>query len=354
MLANEDFDSESDTAVLLPRERPYLTTQRGLGLTVALLGATVVLAIVGSTGNVPPVPPLYELPSNAQFSTLNEDPCSEMPFMRIIGIKSNNLGNQGPDEDVPEGLIYQAEAHNSGIEGNVEIHLHAVSESYFAQSTPEADQNLTNFTAAANYQAEWAAQNGIKGHFATINVRPGTNLTAVLRGFDPATKKHIHFPKFALSFFDLDTGKGGQSSVEFLKIKGFRDVFLSNSTEIEVHKEADGSTRFIGTREGDGNDNPEDPLQLTVEQKNRAVSFVFEDAKEVVFEVGASAGTTARVFQFVVRPILKCAYTVVNNTLLSADDPSSPVKPHRGDAPQYRPASLLTFAIGLLATRHWS
>mmetsp|Transcript_25429 Transcript_25429/g.72886 ORF Transcript_25429/g.72886 Transcript_25429/m.72886 type:complete len:366 (-) Transcript_25429:188-1285(-) len=354
ILLGEDLDVEEPAIPVRATARPR--AWRIMVVTLGLLAATAMLALgtgtsptsLLGTGTSPAG--LARMAARPQLTLLDEekeDPCNSMPLLRIMRIKSNNLGGMGPDTDQPEGIVYGAESHHAGLNGSeVEIHLNAVSESYFAHSEEEG-ANIS-----ADYQPEWPKVNGITGHFGTVNVHPGTNVTIRLRGYDPVAGQVIALPKWALTFFDLDTGKHGTHSVEFLKINNFKSYFLSNETELEVRKEMDGSTKFTGTVEGNGDDNPENPLELTMLQKNRAVSFVFEDTNEVVFELGSSPGEAARVFQFVVRPVLRCAHTKLpNGTLIAADSDESPIKLVRSGCETARPAMLL-LGLGMLLAQH--
>merc|ERR1712039_607266 len=67
---------------------------------------------------------------------------------------------------------------------------------------------------------------------------------------------------------------------------------------------------FTATKEGTGDDNPSDPLDLTEVQENKAVTVTFADKADINFEVGATAGRRPRVFSFIFRPSLLCAQKV--------------------------------------------
>jgi len=323
---------------------------RAAAVAAALLAATVVLSV--SVGRGPSPATLAHVAASPSLTVLDEmpeDPCSFLPFLRITGVKSNNLGRKGPDTAAEEGIIYTAEAHHTGLNAtDVEIHMHAVSESYFGHSEEEET------TVSAHYTPEWPKVNGVTGRFGTINVHPGTNVTIKIHGFDHAANASVSFPRWAITFFDLDTGKGGNHSVEFVKMNHFKDYYVTNETELEITPEPDGSTKFTATVEGTGDDNPTNPVELTVQQKNRAVSFEIEDADEVVLEVGATDGSAARVFQFVVKPILRCAYTkLADGTLLAANDTDSPVVPVRGGGAHVRPGAALALGLLVLAAWRW-
>merc|ERR1712194_821926 len=84
--------------------------------------------------------------------------------------------------------------------------------------------------------------------------------------------------------------------------------------------------QFTASTEGTGADNPSDPTELTIQQKDRAVTVEFADAKVIEFEIGASAGMTGRVFSFVFRPSLLCAKTkMTDGSLMPATGADAPI-----------------------------
>jgi len=313
----EEGTSSSDEIDHLRGQQPSALRRgvwRAAPLTFALVVATAVLTY--ATGHTRErLGSMAARPSEAtELFNFDEDPCNLLPYLRINKILRNNLGGKGPDKDVPEGIVYGAKAHRTGMnQTDVEVHLNVVSESYFGHGVAEgANVSELSGQMAELYSPEWPKVNGITGHFGTINIHPGTNVTLMLRGYDPVEKRYIHLPAWAMTFFDIDCGKDGNRSIEFLKMNNYKSYFVTNETELKITERED-FTAFEGTVEGTGVDNPDNPLNLTVLQKNRAVSFEFEDTDHVIFELGASPGKAARVFQFVVRPIMRCANTIVKS-----------------------------------------
>merc|ERR1719221_288115 len=74
-----------------------------------------------------------------------------------------------------------------------------------------------------------------------------------------------------------------------------------------------GQYKFAASTFGDGADNPKDPSQLNQQQKNRAVTLLFNDVSEVDVTLAASPNNevSPRFFTFVMRPSLLCALTVL-------------------------------------------
>merc|ERR1712039_688125 len=214
-----------------------------------------------------------------------------------------------------------------GLTGDdLQVHLHAVNEYHTHNKKEGTDVD-------PEYKPAWPKENGIQGRFATVNIKPGTNVSLHLHAYDTKTKKDVEMKQFGLSFFDLDTGVDNNHSVEYIHIGGFDHYFLTNESEVNVKKLEDGTYIFMATKEGNGDDNPKNPNEMNVLQKNRAVSFQFSNTKDVKFEVGASPGKTARVFEFALRPALRCSKTKMEDgTLLAPDSPKSPVTILKGSA----------------------
>mmetsp|Transcript_49087 Transcript_49087/g.110419 ORF Transcript_49087/g.110419 Transcript_49087/m.110419 type:complete len:358 (-) Transcript_49087:191-1264(-) len=265
--------------------------------------------------------------------------CEDLPFVRLMDVVSSNLGGAGPDTDKEEGIIYQVKAYRLGLDSadDVQLHLHANSEFSGHDKTEGSD-------IEPDYKPAWPKKNGISGHFGSINIKPGTNVTCRVHLYNTTSKEDMMVPTIAMTFYDLDTGRDATHSVEYLTIGGFKNYFLTNKSELNVTTNEDDTTTFRATKEGNGDDNPDDPITLTVLQKNRVVSFEFENTDEVKFQVGASPGRTARVFNFVVRPALRCAWTKMEDgNLIASNSAEQPISILKGGAAGVGPA-VATFA----------
>lgn len=284
-----------------------------------------------------------------------DDVCEHLPFVRLMKIKSSNLGNFGPDKKAEEGIIYTANAYHmfgekgSMIESDLEVHVHALTVYGIKQAHGQKEgeefeaRPLKEGEEDPDYSVAWPKENGINGHFGSINLRPGTNVTVLMHLYNTSSKEDIRMPSFALTFFDLDTGRDNVNSVEFVKTGGFTNYYLTNTTQIKVSQTADDidpkkfnvskdiieeplpQYTFTASKEGNGDDNPTNPLQETIEQKNKMVSFHYSDVDKVIFQIGASEGQTVRVFDFAFRPALRCAWTInADGTLQPFDSASEP------------------------------
>jgi len=110
------------------------------------------------------------------------------------------------------------------------------------------------------------------------------------------------------TFFDFDMAPNGET-IEYVKAWGFHTVTLTEHSELTMTSNNDGSTTFTAGKEGNDDDGPEDPLMLTIQQKNRAVTLEWANVTEFELELGCSTGWHPRFFTFVARPSLWCALT---------------------------------------------
>jgi len=298
-----------------------------LVLVLVLLGLCSRITIVdGASGSLPPL--------------ASSDECDHLRFLQIESLKSSNLGGQGPDKDQPEGLVYAAKACQAGLCAldDVEVHVHAMSGWEFMYSEREGTE--------LSRDAESGPRSGGSA-LGRVNVKPGTSATLQIHGHDPATNEEVLLPKVALTFFDLDAGEDGRSGVEYVKVERYKAYLLTNETEVQVSQD---STTFSASREGDSEDDPEDSLQLTVPQKNRMVSFEFEDQREITVQLGASPGSAPRAFAFELGPALRCASTLLEDgTVMPANSTDPPVKIIRAGE-HTQPAALAVLALALLAS----
>uniref|UniRef100_A0A7S4W516 PDZ domain-containing protein n=1 Tax=Alexandrium monilatum TaxID=311494 RepID=A0A7S4W516_9DINO len=222
--------------------------------------------------------------------------CREFPFLKFFEndpVVHNNLANKGPQYNTREGMVYRTTALGQGagkeFAKEVDMHIHA--------------------TGGDTYRPFSSRRNGMQGLYGSINLNSGSYLDARITFYEAATKKQITIPELAFTFFDLDTGSKGTSK-EYVTLKGFKEYKLTKETEVKVSELGNGHTKFEASTFGTGDDNPTDPLALTQQQKNRAITVLYDNAREVEFRIGAGAGSGPRFFTFVSRPSLFCAVTL--------------------------------------------
>uniref|UniRef100_A0A7S1R466 Uncharacterized protein n=1 Tax=Alexandrium catenella TaxID=2925 RepID=A0A7S1R466_ALECA len=221
--------------------------------------------------------------------------CPDLDGLYIEKVLHSNLGGQGPQPG-EQSLIFAS----NRTEGGVTVKRLAF-----------------RVTALSPYSPGWAQMNGLShglvGKYGQVTLKPATNVTLRIQTFDLDTKEPIHMPSAAFTFFDLDEYKGHQAS-EYVTVRNFESFELTPSTEVRMSKNADGSTTFQASTEGTYDDNPVDPLLLTEQQKNRAVTVRFGNVSEIEVILGATPVPTNpgtwRCFTFVAHPVLKCAKTL--------------------------------------------
>lgn len=311
--------SQVDLLGLRETAQPFATRRRTIVAVAGLLAMFVAVSVWQSPGSF--------TKSNVELFTeldlvvgaTNENGCAALPFVHLGNIVSSNLGKKGPDKDAEEGIIYNASLHNSGVNiSDFQIHLHS-----------ETEFNGTHYDN--EYVPEWTKGdfiNGKHGMFASVNIRQGTSVKLQLHAHDLGTHQDSVIPVGYITFFDLDAGKQGNHSVEYVKVVDTNGMhyFLTNETQINATQDGNVVT-FRATKEGTGDDNPTDPTSLTIEQKNKAVTIKMEQFTSFDFEIGASPGFTGRVFEFVLRPSLLCAKTKLENgTEVDAKGSGAPIE----------------------------
>mmetsp|Transcript_91653 Transcript_91653/g.285664 ORF Transcript_91653/g.285664 Transcript_91653/m.285664 type:complete len:1020 (-) Transcript_91653:377-3436(-) len=220
--------------------------------------------------------------------------CEVYPYFQFQvpnAVMHNNLGNKGPAYRTGEGIQYLATALGQG-----------------AGPLLHKDVWITVNATNSDFQPAYPKVIGMQGKYASVNIKPGTHLDYTLHFYDGTTGQRLTLKNYSLTLFDLDTGHAGASR-EYVELHGFAGYHLTKNTEVKVSKRG-SRTRFSASTEGTGADNPTDPMFLTAQQKNRAVTALYENVDEVSVRVGAGPGATARFFTMVSRPSLLCALTV--------------------------------------------
>jgi len=272
----------------------------------------------------------------------HEHSCEQLQLVHLDSVVSSNLGKKGPDTEAEEGIIYNASLRHPLLNHTrFQIHIHSVLQ--WSNSTQYDDQ----------YSPQWTKGdfvNGKHGKFFHINVKPNSSVKLRVHAHQLGSVDDLQVPVAHMTFFDLDTGRNNNHSIEQVKICDIQRYYLSNATEINTTLESDGGhecTVFTATVEGTGDDNPKDPDALTVQQKNKAVTVELRHANAINFEVGASPGETGRVFSFVLRPSLLCADTkLANGSLVPAEGRGAPIEIVKGGCEDGCEESVVKMAHG--------
>lgn len=187
----------------------------------------------------------------------------------------NNVGGKGPDS----GDEFLRLLNVGTVEGKVfDLLISSTSDKY---TTPEG----------------YAQYNGVYGYFGYLTMSTGSEFNIKFRFVEANTTTPITLPKFYFTFFDLDTGdvtNNKSGAAEEATATGYEKYFVGPDTELSVQKNDQGVDSFRATKYGTGADNPKDPLALTKQQQNRAVTFQFLEKSEFeatyVVSPGASVG----------------------------------------------------------------
>jgi len=257
---------------------------------IAISGTALVAVVRGSTMNIilAETGRIAAISQKFDLSPADEDPCDGHPQIKLSKPLHSNLGNKGPDTG-DEGIVFPAVNMHPGHE-NQEV-LVVV--------------NATNDNVDSHH-------NGIWGKYAGISANGGTKVNAIFRILDKTTRDPVEIRELDITFFDLDQHGEGQE-VEYIKIKKPDQYFLTQNPLVIASEGDDGYITFKATKNGNSDDNPQDPLFLTVEQKNKAVTIRYHDVDKFEVELGSEgyvgAGRPYRGFIFVFRPSLLCSKT---------------------------------------------
>jgi len=186
----------------------------------------------------------------------------------------SNLGNQGPQFDEPEGVLY----HRIAAVGDqvIDMEINAL--------TPYSCLNCT--------------KNGKNGMFGQVNMMAGLAPQSASRFNRPPFSGETEF-RFSLykagttepytaewlywSVFDLDNAKPDKQWKpkwqESFTVSDFSTYMTSEDTEIVTEKLDTSLYRFNSTKKGTGKDNPEDPLDLHPVALRRAISLVYRNTQ---------------------------------------------------------------------------
>jgi hypothetical protein len=249
--------------------------------------------------------------ANAKAATIlsdNEDPGRDFTHLSTRRLIRNNLGNQGPVRSSEEGMVFQGTNIDPGHEDqDVDLHINALSDFRPAWRNP----NDLGFSGNGH-------------HFMRVNLRAGEEVRLRLSAMRPGTNDSMTLRRATFTFFDLDTHPSGHN-VEYVKAAGSTGTITYEGTELVESDEADEKT-FTASRPGNGGDNPTDPLDLTEQQLQRAVTFIFEPFMEATITLGSSGGQFhGRKFDFVGRPSLQCATGVEPTRVVLVEDPPAEV-----------------------------
>jgi len=195
-------------------------------------------------------------------------------------VLNNNLGGKGPGNGVQDILYAGVTKDDSGREINVRV------------------------TANSPYTPQNVAKNGIRGHYGQVNVKQGTSVDLTFSFETVNGESFLMKHPFFFSIFDADENQNNATR-EITETSGFLEYKTTDNTEVEVMTSA-GKTRFSSTTFGTIQDNPKNPLALTLQQKARSVTFKFPAAQSFDMTFTAAKGFSGRNFMFTGPSLLVC------------------------------------------------
>lgn len=181
----------------------------------------------------------------------------------LATVAYSNLGGLGPDFDAPRALRF----NNIAAIANDQM----------------IDLTVVNTTS---YDPANTANNGLNGEFAQVNIRGGSTTRFRFQFLKHGTDDPVHMDWTMLSMFDLDEAKPKKNKKtgqirpqyrETLEVKGFATHFITEHSEVQLTQLGAKWYQYTSSTKGSGKDNPTDPMALTEQQKNRAVTFMFHD-----------------------------------------------------------------------------
>lgn len=268
--------------------RTWIQSHRKLVIMVGMVVATMAIVAAVSNGKIDAT---RAVTGHMDAITLLEagDPCANFPRIRLGEPTHNNLAGKGPD-DGAEGIVYPATDLTPG----------------------QPPRDLILVVNAMNSDATTDPRvNGMKGKYGIVSSKGGTKLDCVFSFFDAKTQAPVVLREIDISFFDLDTHTSGHAAeyVKLLGLDSFAQYVTTKDPLIDTIAESDG-VKFLATSVGTADDNPSDPLLLTVKQKQKAVTVKYFDTHKFEVQFGSDgANDQHRWFQFVLRPSLLCAKT---------------------------------------------
>jgi hypothetical protein len=196
-------------------------------------------------------------------------------YLNLANIKHNNLGGKGPDSGMPT-LHFQNVLSVNGRSVDMSIEVLKV-----ANNDYDGDVMENGHVGGASAYTQ-AYPMGV------INQLPGGKTIFVAKFIDGTTGEVVHVPKLNLTFFDVDSPVSNLR--ERVIVRGFKKYFTLDEHGVETEgnsiafKElAKHSGEFSSTRLQVPE--PMNPVSLTADQADTAVTLFFEDVVEIQFEL---------------------------------------------------------------------
>merc|ERR1712216_625364 len=176
-----------------------------------------------------------------------------------------NLGGLGPDK------------------GAAEIRFSNVA----TTSDGSIDLVVTNLTHYGAYKSERNRENNC---FGVINIAAPSDVELSFRFVKSGTHDSVALPRSLFTVYDIDESKEGiREAVSFNT--AVSSYWLLPTSELVAGGTNEGELTIHSTTVGIGEDNPTDPVSLTLEQGNRAVTVGFDGVDEYIMTFHAIGDT---------------------------------------------------------------
>jgi len=202
-----------------------------------------------------PMPPLNE-PNGSPMNPWRYIPTPNIPR----GVVHSNFGGLGPD-------------NFAGSEPNIVIRHLGTTEGGI-----KFDMIISNTTAL--YASAYSKFNNVWSPFGYLTMAIDSQMDMKFSIVETGTKIPLVLSKFYFSFFDLDAGDDTMGAAESVSIGGFESYLVPADSELAIGTNGRGQTTFAATVVGSSADNPDDPMNLNVQQENRAVTLKFVNTAE--------------------------------------------------------------------------
>ena len=195
---------------------------------------------------------------------------TQIVHMDLANVVQNNLGGQGPGTSPPEELRYQ-NVFPTLTKGSVDLVV----------------------TTLTRYEPKKSQNNGVTGKVGSINQKGKRSTTFLFKFVDTFNhSKSVILEKLFFSLYDIDNDRSGL--VEEVRVPYFDKAYLSNDTIIAVIPRSGSTPPIFKSTAVDfsGYNNPDNPSDLTPEQKRHAVTFSFLMVSEFEVTLATPGGST--------------------------------------------------------------
>jgi hypothetical protein len=200
-------------------------------------------------------------------------------------VTENNLGGMGPDTADPAKMTFQGIATYAGASVDLVVE------------------------ASGLYTPLAVADNGVSNNHGQVNLESGNAVELTFRFQETVSGNSVRLPEFYFSILDLD--QSDTMHQERVYAGGFAHALTEEFADFEAEKLTDGRTLYKSLQAGYDWDDPSDPMNLgvvadpsptanrTVDQRHRAIMFVYRDTTEfsMTFEIMDRTGTAATLGQ---------------------------------------------------------